>query len=96
MKLNRFHKRVIQGIIDNRKGVYDTPKRKVKGVPYKECKEWSAALELMLNRHIKAQSANEHGINGMFEGPATPEPEYRWFSCSPWKTKRELKKLLTN
>jgi len=28
------------------------------------------------------------------EGPATPDPEFRWFTCRPWKTKRELKKLL--
>ena len=48
MKLNRFHKKIIQGIIDNRKGVYETPRRKINNVPYKQCKEYNAALELML------------------------------------------------
>ena len=89
MKLNRYHKRVIQGIIDNRKGVYETPRRKVLGVPYKECKEWTAALDLMLKGKIKALSSNELEM----EGPANT-PEFRWFTCTPWKTKRELKKLL--
>ena len=90
MKLNRFHKKIIQGIIDSRKSVYETPRRKVKDVPYKQCKEYDAALALMLNKSIIAQSTNELEM----EGPATPEPEYRWFTCRPWKTKRELKKLL--
>ena len=90
MKLNRFHKKIIQGIIDSRKSVYETPRRKVLGVPYKECKEWTAALDLMLKGKIKALSSNELEM----EGPATPEPEFRWFTCTPWKTKRELKKLL--
>ena len=90
MKLNRFHKRIIQGIIDSRKSVYETPRRKIKDVPYKVCKEYNAALELMLKKNIIAQSTNELEM----EGPATPEPEFRWFTCRPWKTKRELKKLL--
>ena len=90
MKLNRFHKKIIQGIIDNRKGVYETPRRKINNVPYKQCKEYNAALELMLKGKIKALSTNELEM----EGPATPEPEFTWFTCSPWKTKRELKKLL--
>jgi len=90
MKLNRFHKKIIQGIIDSRKSVYETPRRKVKDVPYKQCKEYNAALELMLKKNIIAQSTNELEM----EGPATLEPEFRWFTCTPWKTKRELKKLL--
>ena len=90
MKLNRFHKKIIQGIIDNRKGVYETPRRKINNVPYKQCKEYNAALELMLKGKIKALSTNELEM----EGPATPEPEFRWFTCRPWKTKREFKKLL--
>ena len=90
MKLNRFHKKIIQGIIDNRKGVYETPRRKINNVPYKQCKEYNAALELMLKGKIKALSTNELEM----EGPATPEPEFRWFTCRPWKTKRELKTLL--
>ena len=73
MKLNRFHKKIIQGIIDSRKSVYETPRRKVKDVPYKQCKEYDAALELMLKGKIKALSTNELEM----EGPATPEPEFR-------------------
>ena len=90
MKLNRFHKKIIQGIIDSRKSVYETPRRKINNVPYKQCKEYNAALELMLKGKIRALSTNELEM----EGPATPEPEFRWFTCTPWKTKRELKKLL--
>jgi|TARA_B100002003_G_scaffold76610_1_gene71642 hypothetical protein len=90
MKLNRFHKKIIQGIIDSRKSVYETPRRNIKNVPYKACKEYNAALELMLKGKIRALSTNELEM----EGPATPDPEFRWFTCRPWKTKRELKKLL--
>jgi len=90
MKLNRYHKKIIQGIIDSRKSVYETPRRRIKEVPYQVCKEYNAALELMLKGKIKALSTNELEM----EGPAIPDPEFRWFTCTPWKTKRELKKLL--
>ena len=90
MKLNRFHKKIIQGIIASYKSRYETPRRRIKDVPYQQCKEYNAALELMLKGNIIAQSTNELEI----EGPATPDPEFRWFTCRPWKTKRELKKLL--
>jgi hypothetical protein len=90
MKLNRYHKKIIQGIIDSRKSVYETPRRRIKDVPYQVCKEYNAALELMLKGKIKALSTNELEM----EGPAIPDPEFRWFTCTPWKTKRELKKLL--
>ena len=90
MKLNRYHKKIIQGIIDSRKRVYETPRRRIKDVPYQVCKEYNAALELMLKGKIKALSTNELEM----EGPAIPDPEFRWFTCTPWKTKRELKKLL--
>ena len=85
MKLNRYHKKIIQGIIDSRKSVYETPRRKVKDVPYKQSKEYNAALELMLKGKIRALSTNELEM----EGPAIPDPEFRWFTCRPWKTKRE-------
>ena len=44
----------------------------------------------MLKGKIKALSTNELEM----EGPAVPSPEFRWFTCRPIKTKRELKKLL--
>ena len=90
MKLNRYHKKIIKGIIASYKSRYETPRRKINNVPYKQCKEYNAALELMLKGKIRALSTNELEM----EGPATPEPEFRWFTCRPWKTKRELKKLL--
>ena len=90
MKLNRFHKKIIQGIIASYKSRYETPRRRIKDVPYQQCKEYNAALELMLKGKITALSTNELEM----EGPATPEPEFRLFTCRPWKTKRELKKLL--
>ena len=89
MKLNRYHKKIIKGIIASYKSRYETPRRKVKDVPYKQCKEYNAALELMLKGNIIAQSTNELEM----EGPAN-SPEFRWFTCRPRKTKRELKKLL--
>ena len=90
MKLNRYHKKIIKGIIASYKSRYETPRRRIKDVPYQQCKEYNAALELMLKGKIKALSTNELEM----EGPATPDPEFRWFTCRPWKTKRELKKLL--
>ena len=90
MKLNRYHKKVIKGIIASYKSRYETPRRRIKDVPYQQCKEYNAALELMLKGNIIAQSTNELEL----EGPATLPPEYRWFTCRPRKTKRELKKLL--
>ena len=90
MKLNRYHKKIIKGIIASYKSRYETPRRRIKDVPYKQCKEYNAALELMLKGKIRALSTNELEM----EGPATPDPEFRWFTCRPWKTKRELKKLL--
>ena len=89
MKLNRYHKKVIQGIIASYKSRYETPRRRIKDVPYQICKEYNAALELMLKGNIIAQSTNELEM----EGPANI-PEFRWFTCRPRKTKRELKKLL--
>lgn len=87
MKLNRYEKKIINGILDNRKARYETPRRRIDG-PYKECKLYEAAVSLMLKGIIYAESTNELEI----EGPALPKPQYRWFVCRPWKTKRELRK----
>ena len=91
MKLNRYEKRIIKGIIDNRKGIYETPKRV--RAEYKPCKEYDAALSLFMKKLIYAEATNEL----VLEGPATPGPQFRWFICKlhkPYATKKELKKLL--
>ena len=87
MKLNHYEKKIINGILDSRKARYETPRRKMNG-PYKECKQYEAAISLMLKKIVYAESTNELEI----EGPALHDPEYRWFICRPWKTKRELRK----
>ena len=91
LKLNRYEKKILKGIIDNRRGIYETPKR-IRS-QYKPCKEYDAALSLFLKKLIYAETTNELE----FEGPALPEPKYRWFTCKLYKdyaTKRELRKLL--
>ena len=96
IKLNRYEKKIIKGIIENRRGIYETPKRP-KALGYKPCKEYDAALSLFMKKLIYAETTNEHGTNGMFEGPATADPQFRWFTCrlhKPYATKRELKKLI--
>ena len=35
MKLNRYEKKIIKEMVNNRKGVYETPKRKI--AEYKPC-----------------------------------------------------------
>ena len=95
MKLNRYEKKIIKEIVESRKGTYETPKRD--RLSYKPCKEYDAALSLFMKKLIYAEATNEHGTNGMFQGPATPEPNFRWFTCKlhkPYATKKELKKLL--
>ena len=47
IKLNRYEKKIIKGIIENRRGIYETPKRP-KALGYKPCKEYDAALSLLL------------------------------------------------
>tara|TARA_B100000530_G_scaffold74330_1_gene43989 strand:- start:488 stop:769 length:282 start_codon:yes stop_codon:yes gene_type:complete len=92
IKLNRYEKKIIKGIIENRRGIYETPKRP-KALGYKPCKEYDAALSLFMKKLIYAEATNELE----FEGPATPEPKFRWFTCKlykPYATKRELRKLL--
>jgi len=52
---------------------------------------------LFMKKLIYAEGTSEIGSGGMFEGPATPEPRFRWFTCrlhKPYATKRELKKLI--
>ena len=93
MKLNRYEKKIIKAIVESRKGIYETPKR-ARGV-YKPCKEYDAALSLFLKKLIYAETTNELEI----EGPALPQPKFRWFTCKLHKdyaTKRELRKLLWN
>jgi hypothetical protein len=90
-KLNRYEKKILQGIVDNRKGIYETPKRDRNN--YKPCKEYDAALSLFMKKLIYAEAANEL----LMEGPATPTPKFRWFKCrlyKPYATKRDLRKLL--
>ena len=91
MKLNHHEKKIINGILDSRKARYETPRRKIDG-PYRECKQYEAAISLMLKKIVYAESTNEL----LVEGPALPDPEYRWFVCRPWKTKRELRKHIWN
>ena len=91
MKLNRYEKKIIKEIVNSRKGIYETPKRRI--AEYKPCKEYDAALSLMLKKLVYARSTNELEM----EGPATPDPQLRWFTCSihkPSATKRELRKLI--
>jgi len=91
MKLNRYEKKIIKAIVESRKGIYETSKR-VKA-EYKPCKEYDAALSLFLKKLIYAETTNELEI----EGPALPQPKFRWFTCKLHKdyaTKRELRKLL--
>ena len=93
MKLNRYEKKIIKAIVESRKGIYETPKR-VKA-EYKPCKEYDAALSLFMKKLIYAETTNELEI----EGPALPQPKFRWFTCKLHKdyaTKRELRKLLWN
>ena len=91
MKLNRYEKKIIKGIVESRKGTYETPKRKI--AEYKPCKEYDAALSLFMKKLIYAESTNELEM----EGPATPTAQFRWFTCKLHKeyaTKRQLSKLL--
>ena len=91
MKWNIYEKKILQVIVDNRKGIYETPKRDRGN--YNTCKEYDAALSLFIKKLIYAEAQNEL----LMEGPATPEPKFRWFKCKlykPYATKRELRKLL--
>ena len=88
MKLNRYEKKIIKGIVESRKNIYETPKRD--RLSYKPCKEYDAALSLFMKKLIYAEATNELE----FEGPATPDPRFRWFTCKlhkPYATKRELR-----
>ena len=50
MKLNRYEKKIIKGIVESRKGIYETSKRN--RLSYKPCKEYDAALSLFM-KHTK-------------------------------------------
>ena len=80
MKLNRKEKKILKGIIDHRKGIYETPKR-IRS-QYKPCKEYDAALSLFMKKLIYAEATNEHGTNGMFHGPAPHAPNCRCCTCN--------------
>ena len=57
MKLNRYEKKIIKGIVESRKGIYETPKRD--RLSYKPCKEYAAALSLFMKKLIYAEATNE-------------------------------------
>jgi len=91
MKLNRYEKKIIKGIIASRKGIYETPRRVRE--KYTPCKEYDAAISLFMKKLVYSEASNELE----FEGPATPEPKFRWFTCrlhKSYATKRDLKKLV--
>tara|TARA_B100001758_G_C18260998_1_gene531019 strand:+ start:681 stop:959 length:279 start_codon:yes stop_codon:yes gene_type:complete len=91
IKLNRYEKKIIKEIVKSRKGIYETPKRIRE--QYKPCKEWDAALSLFMKKLIYCEATNELE----FEGPATPEPKFRWFTCKlhePYASKKQLRKLV--
>jgi len=91
MKLNRYEKKIIKEIVKSRKGIYETPKRIRE--QYKPCKEYDAALSLFLKKLIYCEATNELEM----EGPATPAPKFRWFTCKlheTYATKKELRKLV--
>ena len=91
LKLNRYEKKILKEIIASRKGIYETPKRIRE--QYKPCKEYDAALSLFMKKLIYAEATNELEM----EGPASPDPKFRWFTCKlhkPYASKRELKKLI--
>ena len=52
MILNRYEKKIINGILDNRKARDETHRRRIDG-PYKECKLYEAAVSLMLKGILK-------------------------------------------
>ena len=54
MKFDRYEKKIIKAIIENRKGVYETPKRD--RTSYKPCKEYDAALSLFMKKLIYAEA----------------------------------------
>ena len=71
MKLNRYEKKIIKGIIASRKGIYETPRRVRE--KYTPCKEYEAAISLFMKKLVYSEASNELE----FEGPATPEPKFR-------------------
>jgi len=86
--LNRAEKKLIRNILDNRRAVYKTPKRKIEG-GNKECGEYEAALSLFVKGVIKISRK----VNVEYEGPLNEATE-TWYECKPWKTKRELRRFV--
>ena len=86
--LNRAEKKLIRNILDNRRALHKTPKRKLGGTN-KECKEYEAALSLFVKGVIKISRK----VNVDFEGPMNEATE-TWYECKPWKTKRELRRFI--
>jgi len=87
-KLNRAERKLIRDILDNRRALYKTPRRNIAG-GNKECKEYEAALSLFVKGIIKISRK----VNVEFEGPQNEATE-TWYECKPWKTKRELRRVL--
>ena len=87
-KLNRAERKLIRNILDNRRALYKTPKRKNDG-GNKECKEYEAALSLFIKGIIRISRK----VNVENEGPLNEATE-TWYECKPWKTKRELRRFI--
>ena len=68
-----------------------------RAVVFRFAKFLNSEVILFMKKLIYAEGTSEIGSGGMFEGPATPEPRFRWFTCrlhKTYATKKELKKLL--
>tara|TARA_B100001996_G_scaffold287169_2_gene227412 strand:- start:380 stop:649 length:270 start_codon:yes stop_codon:yes gene_type:complete len=86
--LNLAEKKLIRKILDNRRALHKTPKRKMEG-GNKECKEYEAALSLFIKGIIKISRK----VDVDNEGPLNEATEI-WYECKPWKTKRELRRFI--
>ena len=64
MKLNRYEKKIIKGIIASRKGIYETPRRVRE--KYTPCKEYDAAISLFMKKLVYSEASNELEFEGLF------------------------------
>tara|TARA_B100001996_G_scaffold366717_1_gene337695 strand:+ start:4538 stop:4807 length:270 start_codon:yes stop_codon:yes gene_type:complete len=87
-KLNKAERKLIRDILNNRRAVHKTPIRKLDG-PNKECKIYEAALSLYIKGIIKISRK----VDVEFEGPHNEATQF-YYECKPWKTKRELRRVL--
>ena len=87
-KLNRAERQLIRNILDNRRALYKTPRRKIGG-NNKDCKEYEAALSLFMKGIIRISRK----VDVENEGPLN-EANESWYECKPLKTKRELRRIL--